>query len=65
MTVRDYVINQIQEVSDSWSERVHAKADRTPEDENDLIRVSGMNIAINIICGIELSELDQDVEEIE
>ena len=62
MTVREYVISQIQEVADAWAERVHSNPNRTSEDEDDLLRVSGMNMAINIICGIDLAELEREVE---
>lgn len=62
MTVREYVISQIQEVADEWAERVHSNSTRTSEDEDDLLRVAGMNMAINIICGIDLTELEREVE---
>ena len=63
MTVRELIVNKIEEVSDSWADRIHGNPNRTPEDEDDLLRVSGMNIAINIIQGIDLLELDWDIEE--
>lgn len=63
MTVREYVIGQIQEVADAWAERVHTNPKRTAEDEDDLLRVTGMNMAINIIYGIDLVELEREVEE--
>lgn len=62
MTVREYVISQIQEVADAWAERVHSNSTRTSEDEDDLLRVAGMNMAINIIYGIDLTELEREVE---
>lgn len=62
MTVRDYVISQIQEVADAWAERVHSNPNRTEGDEDDLLRVAGMNMAVNIICGIDLAELEAEVE---
>ena len=62
MSVRDYVISQIQEIADTWAERVHSNPKRTTEDEDDLLRVAGMNIAINIIYGIDLVELEREVE---
>lgn len=62
MTVREYVISQIQEVADEWAERVHNNPNRTAEDEDDLLRVAGMNMAVNIIWGIDLAELEMEVE---
>lgn len=62
MTIRELIIERIEEVADSWADRIHGNPNRTPEDEDDLLRVSGMNIAINIIQGIDLLELDADIE---
>lgn len=63
MTVREYVISQIEEVADAWAERVHSNPNRTAEDEDDLLHVAGMNMAISIIWGIDLAELEAEVKE--
>lgn len=63
MTLRDYLIGKINEVADSWSDRVHGLKTRTPEDEDDLLRVQGMSIAVNIIYSLDLYELDKEIEE--
>lgn len=63
MTVRDYLPDKINEVADSWSDRVHELETRTPEDEDDLIRVQGLNMAVNIIYSLDLPELDEEIEE--
>lgn len=62
MTVREYVISQIEEVADAWAERVHSNPNRTAEDKDDLLHVAGMNMAISIIWGIDLAELEAEVE---
>lgn len=63
MTLRDYLVDKINEVADSWSDRVHSLKTRTPEDEDDLLRAQGMGIAANIIMSIDLSQMDEEVDE--
>ena len=63
MTLRDYLVGKINEVADSWSDREHGLKTRTPEDEDDLLRVEGMSLAANIIMSIDLYQLDKDILE--
>ena len=41
MTVRDYLVDKINEVADSWSDRVHGLKTRTPEDGQGVGNIGG------------------------
>ena len=63
MTLRDYLVDKICEAAESRRDKVLNLKTRTPNDKDDLLLSQGMCLAANIIMSIDLSQMDEELDE--